>query len=80
MNFLVGIICFILGFILGVFTRNILIKVASINNKIKMAEKIIAEEEKRKNLNKSMTSPIALKITKRRKSNWKMQFMIEIII
>ena len=43
MNFLVGIICFILGFILGVFTRNILIKVASINNK-----KIIAEEEKRK--------------------------------
>ena len=48
MNFLVGIICFILGFILGVFTRNILIKVASINNKIKMAEKIIAEEEKRK--------------------------------
>ena len=48
MNFLVGIICFILGFILVVFTRNILIKVASINNKIKMAEKIIAEEEKRK--------------------------------
>ena len=41
MNFLVGIICFILGFILGVFTRNILIKVASINNKIKMAEKKI---------------------------------------
>lgn len=50
MNFLVGIICFILGFILGVFTRNILIKVASINNKIKMAEKIIAEEEKRKKI------------------------------
>jgi hypothetical protein len=48
MNFLVGIICFILGFILGIFTRNILIKVVSINNKIKMAEKIIAEEEKRK--------------------------------
>ena len=48
MNFLLGIICFILGFVLGVFTRNILIKVISINNKIKMAEKIIAEENKRK--------------------------------
>ena len=48
MNFLVGIICFILGFILGVFTRNILIKVVRINNKIKMAEKIIEEGEKRK--------------------------------
>ena len=47
MNFLLGIICFILGFVLGVFTRNILIKVISINNKIKMAEKIIAEENKR---------------------------------
>ena len=48
MNFLVGIICFILGFILGIFTRNILIKVVSINNKIKIAEKIIAEENKRR--------------------------------
>lgn len=48
MNFLLGIICFILGFVLGVFTRNILIKVISINNKIKMAEKIIAEENKRR--------------------------------
>ena len=52
MNFLLGIICFILGFVLGVFTRNILIKVISINNKIKMAEKIIAEENT-KNLNSS---------------------------
>lgn len=48
MKFLVGIICFILGFVLGVFTRNILMKVVSINNKIKMAEKIIAEENKRR--------------------------------
>ena len=48
MNFLLGIICFILAFVLGVFTRNILIKVISINNKIKMAEKIIAEENKRR--------------------------------
>lgn len=48
MNFLLGIICFILGFVLGVFTRNILIEVISINNKIKMAEKIIAEENKRR--------------------------------
>ena len=48
MNFLLGIICFILRFVLGVFTRNILIKVISINNKIKMAEKIIAEENKRR--------------------------------
>ena len=50
MNFLLGIICFILGFVLGVFTRNILIKVISINNKIKMAEKIIAEENKRREI------------------------------
>ena len=48
MHFLLGIICFILGFVLGVFTRNILIKVISINNKIKIAEKIIAEENKRR--------------------------------
>ena len=48
MNFLLGIICFRLGVVLGVFTRNILIKVISINNKIKIAEKIIAEENKRR--------------------------------
>ncbi len=48
MNFLIGIICFLLGFILGVFTRNILMKVIGVRNKIKMAERIIAEEEKRK--------------------------------
>lgn len=49
MNVLLSIIFFILGFVLGVFTRNILIKVIQINNKIKQAEKIIAEEEKRRN-------------------------------
>lgn len=48
MNFLIGISSFILGWILGVFTRNILMKVINVNKKIKMAEKIIAEEEKRR--------------------------------
>ena len=36
------------GFVLGVFTRNILMKIIQINNKIKQAEKIIAAEEKSK--------------------------------
>ncbi len=48
MNILIGIISFILGWFLGVFTRNILIKILKIRHKIKMAEEIIAEEEKRK--------------------------------
>lgn len=48
MKFLLGIIMFVIGFVLGVFTRNILMKLISVKNKIKMAEKIIAEEEKRK--------------------------------
>lgn len=48
MNFFIGIIFFIIGFVLGVFTRNILMKIIQINNKIKQAERIIAEEEKRK--------------------------------
>ena len=48
MNILIGIIFFVLGFILGVFTRNILIKIMKINYKLKEAERIIAEEEKRK--------------------------------
>lgn len=48
MNFFIGIFSFILGWILGVFTRNILMKVINVNKKIKMAEKIIAEEEKRR--------------------------------
>ena len=48
MNFLISILSFILGWLLGIYTRNILIKIININNKIKMAEKIIAEEQKRK--------------------------------
>lgn len=52
MNFFIGIICFVLGFILGVCTRNILMKIIQINNKIKQAERIIAEEEKRKEFRK----------------------------
>ncbi|MGN1299349.1 MAG: hypothetical protein ACI4UE_05150 [Candidatus Scatovivens sp.] len=48
MNFLIGIIFFIIGFTLGVFTRNILIKFIKINNKIKEAERIIAEEKRRR--------------------------------
>ena len=41
-------IFFVIGFILGVFTRNILIKFIKINNKIKEAERIIAEEKRRR--------------------------------
>ncbi len=52
MNFLLGILFFIVGFILGVFTRNILMKILNVKRKIKMAEKIIAEEEKRKEFRK----------------------------
>ncbi len=48
MNILIGIIFFVIGFILGVFTRNILIKFIKINNKIKEAERIIAEEKRRR--------------------------------
>lgn len=48
MNFLIGTIMFVIGFVLGVFIRNILIKTIQINNKLKQAERIIAEEEKRK--------------------------------
>lgn len=48
MNFLICILSFILGWILGIFTRNILMKIINVNKKIKMAERIIAEEQKRK--------------------------------
>ena len=48
MNFLLEILFFIMGFILGVFTRNILMKILNTKRKIKMAEKIIAEENKRR--------------------------------
>lgn len=58
MNILIGIIFFVIGFILGVFTRNILIKMMKINNKIKEAERIIAEEEKRKEFNKKFNQDV----------------------
>lgn len=48
MIFLIGIFSFILGWILGVFTRNILMKIINVNKRIKMAEKIIAEEQRRR--------------------------------
>lgn len=48
MNFLIGTIIFVIGFVIGVFTRNILMKVISVKRKIKLAEEIVAREEKRK--------------------------------
>ena len=48
MNFLISILSFILGWVLGIFTRNILMSIINVNKKIKMAERIIAEEQKRK--------------------------------
>lgn len=48
MKFLIEIFIFILGWILGIFTRNIIMKIINVNKKIRIAEKIIAEEEKRK--------------------------------
>ncbi|MBE5820508.1 MAG: hypothetical protein E7310_06845 [Clostridiales bacterium] len=48
MNFLIAIFSFILGWILGIYTRNILMKIINVKKKIKMAERIIAEEEKRR--------------------------------
>ena len=58
MNILIGIIFFVIGFILGVLNRNILIKMMKINNKIKEAERIIAEEEKRKEFNKKFNQDV----------------------
>lgn len=48
MNFLIGIVCFILGWLSSVITRYIRKRINSVNSKIKMAERIIAEENKRK--------------------------------
>lgn len=48
MNILIEILSFIIGWILGVITRDILMKILKIRNKIKRAEEIIAEDEKRK--------------------------------
>ena len=58
MNILIGIIFFVIGFILGVFTRNILIKIMKINYKLKEAERIIEEEEKRKEFNKKFNQDV----------------------
>lgn len=48
MKFLIGIIMFVIGFALGVFTRNILMKVMNVKRKIKLAEEIVEREEQRK--------------------------------
>ena len=48
MNFLIGILCFIFGWITSIITRYISKKINSVNSKIKMAERIIAQENKRK--------------------------------
>lgn len=49
MNIVIGIILFLLGFIIGVFIKNIIIRIVNINKRIKRSEQIIAEEEKRRN-------------------------------
>lgn len=46
MNFLIGIFSFIIGWILGVFTKNIIMKVINVKRKIKLAEEIIAKHQK----------------------------------
>lgn len=48
MNFLIGIVCFIFGWITSIITGYISKRINSVNSKIKMAERIIAEENKRK--------------------------------
>lgn len=48
MGILIGIVCFVLGFITDILIRRLLIKANEINRKIELAEKIIAAEEKRK--------------------------------
>ncbi len=48
MKLLIGLICFIIGWIASVITRNIKRRIDNTNSKIKMAEKIIEEENKRK--------------------------------
>ena len=46
MNFLIGIFSFIIGWVLGVFTKNIIMKVINVKRKIKLAEEIIAKHQK----------------------------------
>lgn len=52
MKFLIGIIMFVIGFVLGVFTRNILMKVMSIKRKIKLAEEIVEKHQKEQEFKK----------------------------
>lgn len=52
MNFLIGTIMFVIGFVLGVFTRNILMKVVSIKRKIKLAEEIVEKHQKEQEFKK----------------------------
>lgn len=51
MNIFIEIIFFVIGFIVGVFTRNILMKVMNIRKKIKQAEEIIAKHNKQQEFN-----------------------------
>ena len=50
MNILMNIIAFIMGFVLGVFTRNILEKIIKTRNMIKRAEQRIKENNSKRNL------------------------------
>lgn len=43
---------FVIGFVLGVFTRNILMKVMSIKRKIKLAEEIVEKHQKEQGFKK----------------------------
>lgn len=52
MNFLIGTIMFVIGFVLGVFTRNILMKVISVKRKIKLAEEIVEKHQKEQEFKK----------------------------
>lgn len=52
MNFLIGTIMFVIGFVLGVFIRNILMKVISVKRKIKLAEEIVEKHQKEQEFKK----------------------------
>lgn len=45
---LVGIVCFVLGFIVDIIIRRLLVKANEINKKIELAERIIVEENKKR--------------------------------
>lgn len=48
MNLLIGIILVLSGALMALFIRNSLIKLINIRNKIRKAEKIIAENERKR--------------------------------